>query len=202
MTIRRTHTAANVAPCLVTLQAQFDAAYPARRTTVAGTDSEGIWPSKRHSQLNPNSDHEGGNAWDCDDDLSGVDGKPPEITPVMAALISTDPRCKYAIHDGRIYSDGVGKAYGGSNPHTGHLHVSVYDATRADARAWDIRQGGAVDRTYKVMAVSTAMGGATARDADFESKLRALCVEYGKALREAPEQRALPQWPAGWYKLV
>lgn len=138
MVVKRTHTAENVAPAIATLRDQFNAAYPDRLRTTVGHDADGIWPSKLHTQLNPNSDHEAGNALDIDDDLSGDPTKAPQVTPAMAALISKDSRCNYTIHDATIYRDGVGTPYTGSSAHTGHMHISVYEAKRDDGRAWDI----------------------------------------------------------------
>lgn len=136
--MRRAHTAENVAPAIKTLLAQIDAAYPARRRTTEGHDSDGIWPSPQHTAANPDSDHEAGNALDIDDDLSGVDGRPPMVTPAMARALSTHRACKYTIHDGRIYRGGSSAPYTGSNPHTGHVHISVWEDRRDDKTPWDL----------------------------------------------------------------
>lgn len=55
--------------------------------------------------------------------------------------------------------------------------------------------------TYKVMACSTRMAGATERDQEFERKLKALCTEYAKALFEARESRPLPPRLRDWWRL-
>ena len=136
MVVRRRHTAANVAPTLRVLRADVNAAYPARLRASAGTDADGIWPSAAHSKASPNSDHEAGNALDIDDDLSGRDGVAPMVTPSMAKTLSLHPSCNYAIHDDMIYEDGVGRAYSGSNKHTGHIHVSVHESKRNDTSHW------------------------------------------------------------------
>lgn len=143
MVVKRSHTAENVAPAIRRLRDQVNAAFPNRLKTTVGHDADGIWPSAAHTAANPNSDHEAGNALDIDDDLSGTQ-EPPQVTPDLAALISRDPRCHYAIHDSMLYRNGVGAAYGGSSPHTGHVHVSVWEDKRSDAREWDIGEEAAV----------------------------------------------------------
>jgi len=57
-------------------------------------------------------------------------------------LASRDPRIKYLISNRRIGSAKTGwrwNRYSGSNPHSGHLHVSVHLAPRADdIKEWRI----------------------------------------------------------------
>ena len=129
MVIKRAHTAANVAPAIRTLFDGFNAAYPNRSKV-----SDGIWPSAAHTAANPSSDHEAGNAGDLTDAL----GDGIYITREMARRLSEDVRCNYVIHERYIFHDGVAKAYSGSNPHTGHAHVSVWEDKRGDDSPWDI----------------------------------------------------------------
>ena len=127
----RAHTKENVAPAIDKLRAQINREFPNR-----DKGSDGIWPSAAHHKANPTSDHENGNALDIDDDLSGKDGHGAEVTPKLAQQLSADPRCKYTIHDGVIYKNGVGRKYRGANKHETHIHVSVYESKRRDNSPW------------------------------------------------------------------
>lgn len=69
------------------------------------------------------------------------------------------------------------------------------------AVAGSVKGDAPVERTYKVMALSTALAGSTERDREFEVKLKDLCRIYGKALFETKEVPALPEWYRGWYRL-
>lgn len=134
MTIRRTHTAGNVAPAIVKLRDQINTMYPKRDKA-----SDGIWPSAAHTAANPSSDHEAGNALDIDDDLSAA-VKVDVIANAIAA--SRDPRVNYLIHNGRIWKAATGwRTYSGSNRHTTHMHVSVYESKRSGTGAWTLVQG-------------------------------------------------------------
>lgn len=85
---------------------------------------------------------------------------------------------------------------------TGKLCPAYYvDGSRWDALHRRITTTAPQERTYKVMALSTALGGSTERDREFEAKLKDLCRIYGKALFETKEAPALPEWYRGWYRL-
>jgi hypothetical protein len=47
-----------------------------------------------------------------------------------------DYRIKYAIFDRRIFQNGSERPYSGNDPHTNHVHVSVYETN--DTSDWDI----------------------------------------------------------------
>ncbi len=57
---------------------------------------------------------------------------------------SKDPRVAYVIYNRRIYSGNVGsrpwawREYLGSDPHTGHMHISVLDLTHDQTQPWQI----------------------------------------------------------------
>lgn len=140
MVVVRSHTAENVAPAVRSLKAAFDTGYPQRLTSTQGHDADGIWPSEAHTIASPASDHEGGNALDIDDDLSGTDGTGASVTPEMCRIISMDARANYVIHDAKLWRDGIPHAYTGSNAHTGHAHISIWESKRDDDRPWDIGQ--------------------------------------------------------------
>ena len=83
--------------------------------------SDGLLPSKAHIKTNPNSDHNSGYAVDLTHDPKhGIDCH--EIFEKFKA----DPRVKYLIFAGRIWSFDKGERdYDGPNPHNKHLHVSI-----------------------------------------------------------------------------
>ena len=189
MVVKRSHTNANIAPAIWRLREQVNAAYPNRSKV-----SDGIWPSAAHTAANPNSDHEAGNALDITADLG--DG---QRVKALYELLKGDRRLSYLIHDGLIWSAERGeRAYTGSNPHRTHMHVSVKESRRDDASYWRVHP---VERTFKVIGIHTTMSGAKPRDLEFESKLRKLCAEYGKQVREARVSRPLPADYDDWFKI-
>lgn len=112
-----------------------------RRWPNRNVASDGICASPRHTQQNPTSDHEVGNAFDLTDDpTSGCHAH----LLVASAVARHDKRIKYAISQGRIARsyDKPGIAawtwskYTGSNPHTKHAHVSIKAEFRNDTSPW------------------------------------------------------------------
>lgn len=122
-----------IAPAIVQLRAEVNAACPQRDRT-----SDGIIGDPRHEALGSASDH---NAWlmdtyravDLDRDLQAL---PRWDAQALAEHIrqlgaAGDPRLVgggYVIYNRRIASDSSGwrwVPYTGSNPHTEHIHVSV-----------------------------------------------------------------------------
>lgn len=128
-----------------------------------GTQISGIWPagqptdgtvaSKAHDAASPGSDHR-------PDPLEGlgtvraldVGEVGDQGAELFEALrVSRDPRIKYAIHDGEMFSSypkgsygpfEVRPYYGGG--HGTHVHTSTLDAADNDPRAWDLANlGGA-----------------------------------------------------------
>lgn len=62
----------------------------------------------------------------------------------LIPFLIADPRTKYLIHDRRIWRDPEGHSaaeagwhdYTGSNPHTDHIHLSVWDAAHTSTGPW------------------------------------------------------------------
>lgn len=129
---------------LTRLFAQLDEAYPSRSHATDGT----ICDPDTHS---PDSDH-------CPHDFPGWGDQivtagdythdpthGADMAKVAEALrLSRDPRIKYVIHARRIFSatnsPWVWRTYTGTNPHVGHMHLSVVGDSRADdLREWSFR---------------------------------------------------------------
>lgn len=94
--------------------------------------SDGLLPSAAHMKQNPKSDHNTGYAVDLTHDpKNGVDAK------VLFTKFRTDPRVKYLIHNGLIWSKEKGeRKYTGPSPHKHHIHVSIKDNMGADVSPW------------------------------------------------------------------
>lgn len=93
--------------------------------------SDGICGDAAHQARK--SDHNSGNAWDLTHDPKhGVD------CAVISKAIIKDKRTRYVIHNRRIWSRVLPwwRKYTGSNPHTGHMHVSIVTKYRDDVSAW------------------------------------------------------------------
>lgn len=122
------------APALLRLLAQVDAAYPSRSRA-----ADGILPSAAHHAKHPTSDHERGDALDIT--LDPMHG--PDLDRLAEDLL-LDPRVTYVIWNRRIANraidGGAWRPYQTTaiqtDPHTGHLHVSVAAARRANASPW------------------------------------------------------------------
>jgi hypothetical protein len=94
--------------------------------------SDGLLPSKAHVAKNPNSDHNSGFAVDLTHDPSnGI------YCQVIYTQLQKDPRVKYLIFKGRIWSKAKGEhVYTGSNPHNKHLHISIKEEYGNDTSPW------------------------------------------------------------------
>ncbi len=95
--------------------------------------SDGIMGDAAHSRRR--SDHNLGNAFDLTHDPSnGVNCN------ALSLLAINDERVTYVIWNRRIYNRaraGEGwRPYGGSNPHTHHMHVSIRATERNNLAAW------------------------------------------------------------------
>ena len=56
---------------------------------------------------------------------------------VLFKTLRDDPRVKYLIHNGKIWSKEKGeRAYTGLSPHTHHIHVSIKDGMGNDTSPW------------------------------------------------------------------
>lgn len=116
------------ARAVTTLGKQVEAAWPERHPadgTVAGSGHAG-WPASDHG-IDPQ-----GLVRAIDVGTIGVQGQ-----VLFNQLLATeDERIAYVIHDGKIFSSyrspWVVRLYGGSNPHRGHIHISMMRDIRAE----------------------------------------------------------------------
>jgi len=114
-------------PAAIAVLRQATALFPKRNKA-----SDGLLPSKAHLNQNPNSDHNSGFAVDLSHDPGcKVD------CHIIYELFKKDPRVKYLIFSGRIWSPEKGeRKYEGSNGHYKHLHVSIKDTAGNDTSNW------------------------------------------------------------------
>lgn len=123
-----------LAPALVKLRSQINAAYPTRSKVSDGWIGDAAH-SARKSEHNPDPD---GCVRALDvthDPKSGCDSY--EIAEVIR--FSGDDRVLYIISHGQIANAGKPwRPYTGSNPHNHHFHVSLKRGARDDTRDWTI----------------------------------------------------------------
>lgn len=133
----------HLAPSLKALFAEVDARWPKRDKSADGTLGDAAHAS-RASEHNPDRDSDpmptgAVSAADITRDSAAM------MTAVRKALVG-DKRVWYVIHDGKIWSrthEWEPRAYTGSNPHRGHLHVSLRQTKEAhdDTSSWGIAKG-------------------------------------------------------------
>lgn len=114
-------------PAAIAVLRQATAHWPKRKKA-----SDGLLPSKAHVAKNPNSDHNSGFAVDLTHDPEkGV------YCQVIYTELQKDPRVKYLIFKGKIWSKKKGEhIYTGSNPHNKHLHISIKEECGNDTSPW------------------------------------------------------------------
>ena len=114
-------------PAAIAVLRQATALRPKRKKA-----SDGLLPSAAHLRKSPNSDHNTGYAVDLTHDpKNGID-----CFDIYERLKS-DPRVKYLIFTGKIWSVKNGESrYTGSNPHNRHLHISIKDNCGNDKSPW------------------------------------------------------------------
>ena len=114
-------------PAAIAVLRQATAHFPKRKKA-----SDGLLPSAAHVHQNPNSDHNSGYAVDITHDpVNGVD------CVVAFVNFQNDPRVKYLIFAGRIWSKEKGsKVYTGPNKHEKHLHISIKETCGEDTKPW------------------------------------------------------------------
>jgi hypothetical protein len=135
-------------PSLVALRDQANAMWPNRDKSSDGSIGDAAH-SSRTSDHNPDPVTGAVRAYDLDEDLDGTDDESgAELMSFAEHLRSTrDPRIKYVIYEGRMFSSYPTSAYpawtwrpysGTSNPHTKHMHVSVLSTATGenDTRSW------------------------------------------------------------------
>ena len=119
--------AKRAAPAAVAVLRQATALKPKRKKA-----SDGLLPSKDHVKQNPNSDHNSGFAVDVThDSVFGID------CAVAYVQLQQDPRVKYLIFAGKIWSKAKGERdYTGPNKHNKHLHISINETCGDDTSPW------------------------------------------------------------------
>lgn len=128
-----------LAPSLVQLVEEVDAAWPNRRKTSDGSIGDRAHAARK-SDHNPDDD---GDPMPRGT-VSAVDitKLPGDGTNVLIAALIRDPRVWYVIHDGKTWSRTYGfkpRKYTGSNPHTDHVHVSLNQNLAATkANSWGL----------------------------------------------------------------
>lgn len=130
-----------LAPCLATLMDQLDAAWPLRDVRSDGSIGDARHQAESFSDHNPRQGADG--TWY----VSAVDVTADVFSDALAVNLINDTRVKYVIWDRRYYqrvpwssSDPVGQwvPYNGSDPHTGHIHVSVLMPAVGDVGRWNL----------------------------------------------------------------
>lgn len=113
-------------PAAIAVLRQATALKPKRKRA-----SDGLLPSKAHLSKNPNSDHNSGFACDLTHDpKDGIDCRQAFIE------LQSDPRVKYLIFQGRIWSKEKGERDFDGYAHPHHLHISIKDTAGANTAPW------------------------------------------------------------------
>jgi len=114
-------------PAAIAALRQATAHFPKRKKA-----SDGLLPSAAHVHQNPNSDHNSGFAVDVTHDpAKGID------CTIAYVDLQNDPRVKYLIFQGRIWSREKGdRDYTGPNKHHKHLHISIKEGCGNDTSPW------------------------------------------------------------------
>ena len=152
-----------VAPAIRQLLKQVNAGWPNRTRASDGTlgDAAHNARCKGADAASGLCDHSTGRALDITLDPE----RGPNLDALAEALLK-DPRCRYVIWKARIanpaIAGGAWRPYTGSNPHTRHLHVSVLEEMRNDARPWNLPGAGAVAASSTPAAAGVAPASAIA----------------------------------------
>ena len=139
----------HLAPALAQLRAEVNARWPKRSKRSDGTIGDAAH-SARKSDHNPNS-RRSVNAIDIT--ANGID------TGALIAAAKKHPSVRYIIHNRKIMNRDIGnfkpRPYRG-NPHTAHVHISIYQSRTAEQRrqSWGIAtakapSGGGSTSTYR-----------------------------------------------------
>lgn len=130
---------ATAAPACVAALAEATKLWPTRNTA-----ADGILSSRKHQQVYGTSDHDLGNAFDLTHDPNdGVDCN--LLSAMLRARV--DPRVKYIIWNRRIWNPSISpdwRVYDGDNPHTAHMHVSIYASQRDNLGLWWVLSTGVI----------------------------------------------------------
>lgn len=123
-----------LAPALDRLRDEVNAKWPDRSKASDGWIGDAAH-SSRTSDHNPNSR---GSVNAMDVTAAGID------TDVLIAAAKKHPSVRYIIFNRRIMNRDIGnfrsRPYSGSNPHTKHVHISLYQRSTAekDPRSWGL----------------------------------------------------------------
>lgn len=156
---------AAVAPAIRQLLKQVNAGWPNRTRASDGTlgDAAHNARCKGTDAASGLCDHTLGRALDITLDQE----RGPHLDTLAEAMLK-DPRVRYVIWKSRIanpsIAGGAWRPYTGSNPHTRHLHVSVLEEARNDARPWNLPEGGAAAASSPPAAAGMAPASAVASE--------------------------------------
>lgn len=119
--------AKKASPAAIAVLRQATALKPKRKKA-----SDGLLPSPAHVKQNPESDHNSGFAVDVTHDpVFGID------CAFTYIKLQADPRVKYLIFNGKIWSAEKGnRDYTGPNKHPHHLHISIKETCGNDTSPW------------------------------------------------------------------
>lgn len=135
-----------LAPCLDVLMDQIDARWPDRQRASDGSIGDARHQAESYSDHNPREDASGN--WL----VTAVDITAADWSPALVAQLTKDPRVKYVIWARSYFQRvpwsgdpvGVWVPYEGSDPHTGHIHVSVQLGLAAETHPWSLPPAPAV----------------------------------------------------------
>lgn len=117
-----------LAASLIALGNEVNRAWPRRVTASDGAIGDASHQARK-SDHNPDWDA-GGVVRAIDIDVHGIDA------PAVVKALIGDPRVWYVIYDHYIYSvtyNWARRPYDGSDPHTGHIHVSIRHTSAAES---------------------------------------------------------------------
>lgn len=121
----------HLAPSLVKLRNQVNDGWPRRSKKSDGWIGDA---SHRARKSDHNPDYSDGGVVRALD-ITNLPSK--KATAELVENLIRDPRTEYVIHDHKIWSRSHGfkpRRYTGSNPHTGHVHVSIRHTDGAEHR--------------------------------------------------------------------
>lgn len=127
-----------LAPALTALISDINRTWPNRSKVYDGTVGDAAHAARK-SEHNPNREP-GDDVPDGYVTAADITAKGIDVERLLTTL-KADSRVWYVIHAGRIYSRTYGftsRPYTGSNPHLGHVHVSLNQNRRScdDTAAW------------------------------------------------------------------
>lgn len=148
-----------LAPSLRKLRAEVDERWPRRNKASDGTIGDTAH-SRRKSEHNPD-----GNGVVRAIDITVDKPNSPTADEIRRAAIG-DSRVHYVVSDGSIWSRTYGwsrRKYNGSNPHRGHVHISIRNNTSENASP--ATRASAASNTAGWIASKSSGGGSSAKPA-------------------------------------